>query len=75
MLPDRKELLDSAEKEKHSILAKHEAYAFYIDKVIEERCDEFDYTLEDDGYIIVYRDYEPAAASIFNYTVIAYKDI
>jgi hypothetical protein len=72
MLPDRKLELDNAQKDTHSIPHQCDAYAFYLDKAIEERCDEFDYTLEDDGYIIVYRDLEPAATSIFNYKVIAY---
>ena len=73
MTPTRKRALDNSEKQKYNISQDKKAYLFEFDKIIEERCDEFDYQLESDGYTIVFQDLEPAAVSIFNYTVIAYK--
>ena len=73
MTPDRKISLDNNEKVKHNIPRDKEAILFELDKIIEERCDEFDYELEEQGYLIAFRDMETAAVSIFNYKVIAYK--
>lgn len=73
MIPARERLLEITEKQKYNIPLDKEAYLFEFDKIIEERCDEFDNQLEGEGYIIVFQDLEPAAVSIFNYKVIAYK--
>ena len=73
MTPTRQTKLDNIEKEKRQIPSDKDAYLFELDKVIEERCDEFDNQLEAEGYSIVSQDMEPAAVSIFNYQVIAYK--
>lgn len=67
------ELID-AEKSKLKIPLDKVAYLFELDKVIEERCDQFDIELESDGFIIVSQDLAPAAVSIFNYKVVAYKN-
>ena len=45
-----------------------------LDRVIEERCDEFDYELEEEGFEIINRDLEPIATSIFRYRVVALKE-
>jgi hypothetical protein len=74
MTPTRQTTLDKIEMKKHSIPEDREAFLFELDKVIEERCDEFDYQLEGEGYTIVSQDMEPAAVSIFNYKVIAYRE-
>lgn len=73
MTPDRKSTLDNTEKLKYKIPLDRDAFLLELDKIIEERCDEFDYELEEEGYTIVFRDMETAAVSIFNYKVIAYK--
>lgn len=46
-------------------------YIFHIklEKVIEERCDELDYILEEEGYTILHQDYIRVATSIYNYLV------
>ena len=74
MIPDRETRLDNTEKERLGIPLEKEAVIFEFDKIIEERCDEFDFELEQLGYTVVSQDMEPAAVSIFNYKVIAYKD-
>jgi hypothetical protein len=73
MTPDRKITLDDTEKLKYKIPLDRVAFLFELDKVIEERCDEFDYELEEQGYVIANRDMETAAVSIFNYKVIVFK--
>ncbi len=73
MTPSKETLLDNIEKEKYQIPIDKEATLFEFDKVIEEHCDEFEYELEANGYTIAFQDLEPAATSIFNYKVIAYK--
>lgn len=40
-----------------------------LDRVIEERCDELDYLLEDHEYEILHRVYKELAINIFHYTV------
>lgn len=69
----RKRALKSEEKQKFNLPSNSKAFEFCLDKVIEERCDEFDYYLEDNGYEIANREMIPIATSIFNYKVIAYR--
>ena len=73
IVPTRKEEVTQKERIKYKILEQHEAFVFELDKVIEERCDEFIYQLEDEGYTLVSEELEPVAVSIFNFKVIAYK--
>jgi hypothetical protein len=73
MQANRQTLLDEDEKKKHGIAVSSQAFLFELDKVIEERCDEFDIELEQDGFTIISQDLDPAAVSIFNYKVIAYR--
>ena len=73
MQADREKILSFDEKKYYSIDPSREAFCFYLDKVIEERCDEFDLILEDDHFEIVDREYETIAANIFNYKVICFK--
>lgn len=40
-----------------------------LEKVIEERCDELDYHLEDQGHMILHQEYKRVATSIYNYKV------
>ena len=47
-------------------------YKISLQKVIEERCDELDYIIEDMGYEIIYRDLNRVATSIYNYCVYFY---
>ncbi len=49
------------------------AATYYLDKAIEERCDELDYMLEDMGYEIAHREMIRVATSIYNYEVIVFK--
>lgn len=44
-------------------------YKISLQKVIEERCDELDYIIEDMGYEIIYRELNRVATSIYNYSV------
>lgn len=46
-----------------------EVFVIKLFKVIEERCDELDYLLEDQGYEILHREYISVATSIYNYEV------
>ena len=48
-----------------------ETQCFELDKVIEERCDDLDYYLEDQGYEILHQEYIRVATSIYNYRVYA----
>lgn len=73
MNPTRKTKLDANAMAKYGVPPGSEAFLYELDKVIEERCDEFNYILESDGLTIVFEDLEPAAVSIFNYKVIAYR--
>ncbi|MBC77161.1 MAG: hypothetical protein CME64_14210 [Halobacteriovoraceae bacterium] len=73
MQPDEKRLLTDSEKKAIGVENEDSAYEFILDRVIEERCDEFDYELEDEAYTIIKKDMEPIATSIFKYTVIASK--
>lgn len=72
---ERKQKLDSIKAEE-LIAENHlevelstDIYTIQLDKVIEERCDELDYILEDNGYDIIHRDMKPVATNIFNYTI------
>lgn len=73
MRPERETILGTEEKLKYKIPLDREAFLYEFDKIIEERCDEFEYQLEREGYTIVSQDLEPVAVSIFNFKVIAYK--
>ena len=74
MFATRQTELDKDEKLELEIPLDKEAFLFELDKVIEERCDQFDNELEDNGYVIVSQDLSPAAVSIFNYKVVAYRN-
>ena len=74
MFATRQTELDEDEMSKFKIPIGKKAYLFELDKVIEERCDQFDLELEAEGFVIVSQDLCPAAVSIFNYNVIAYKN-
>jgi hypothetical protein len=50
-----------------------QAFSYFLEKSIEERCDELDYQLEDEGFEIVHRDLNPVATNIYNYEVIVFK--
>lgn len=73
MHPTKKISLTEKEKEKFEIPKNAKAFEFHLEKVIEERCDEFDMALEEDGFEIVDRDMIRVATSIYNYVVTAYK--
>ena len=73
MIPTRQKPLERNEKLKFKIPIDSEAWIFEFDKIIEERCDQFDYELEEEGYIIISQELTPAAVSIFNYKVIAFR--
>lgn len=49
------------------------AVCFELEKVIEERCDDLDYYLEDQGYEILHREYKRVATSIYDYQVYVIK--
>lgn len=74
MNPHHKRKLSDSEKEKIDIPSHWSAFEFGLDKVIEERCDEFEYELEEHGYEIFNRDYIRVATSIYNFRVIAAKE-
>ena len=59
---DKKELF--GDKHKDAVV-----YMNILEKVIEERCDELDYSLEAEGHQIIHREYITVATSIFNYQV------
>lgn len=65
--------LTSSEKEKYNLSQQSEAFEYFFEKVIEERCDEFENELESDGFEIIDRDYIPVATSIFNFKVVCLK--
>ena len=73
MTPDRIDNLSVEEKKLYKIPKETKAYRYSLDKVIEERCDEFDYILEDEGYEIIHRELKRVATSIFDYEVIVVK--
>ena len=73
IIPTGKRSLSNEEKGQFGSGPEDKLYEFTLEKVIEERCDEFDEQLDLQGMEIVHRDYRPIAASIFNYTVIAKK--
>ncbi len=74
MTPDKKIELTIKQKEKLGIKSNQHAFEFQLHKVIEERCDEFDYYLEEEGFEILERDMQRVATSIYNYTVVGFKD-
>lgn len=68
-----KRKLANEELEKLGLSIGGDVWEFSLEKVIEERCDEFENELEFNGWEIVEREYTPIAASIFNFKVIAQK--
>ena len=74
MTPDKQFALTNELKEKWDIPSETDAFEFQLHKVIEERCDEFDYYLEQEGFEIIERDMQRVATSIYNYTVIVIKN-
>ena len=75
MNADRQEKLTQEEREKYNIKDNSLAYRFYLDKVIEERCDEFDYILESEGFEILNQEMIRIATSIYNYEVTVTKPL
>lgn len=73
MSPHFKRALTDEEKEKYGVPGQ-EAFEFGLDKVIEERCDEFENELEFNGFTVLEREYVPIAASVFNFKVIAARE-
>lgn len=50
-------------------LSNKDVFFIQLEKVIEERCDELDCYLEDQGYEIIHRDFKTVATNIYNYKV------
>ena len=73
MIPDQIRELDELEKEKLGFTSNESIFEYILEKVIEERCDEFDYHLEESGFEIISRDFKRVATSIYNYKVIIHK--
>lgn len=71
-----KEKITTKEKAKLSEeikLPNGDVFKITLHKVIEERCDELDYLIEDSGYEIIHRDLNRVATSIYNYIAYFYK--
>jgi hypothetical protein len=73
MTPDRIEKLKLEDYPHFRLSSGSELYRYSIDKVIEERCDELDYILEEEGFEILDRNMIRVATSIYNYEVIVSK--
>ena len=71
MTPTSRRALNAQEKKRFNLTEDQQAFEFTLDKVIEERCDEFENELEFEGYEILETEHTPIAASIFNFRVIA----
>jgi hypothetical protein len=78
MTPDKIETINCIDFSKNNPDFKYSSntklYKYSLDKVIEERCDEFDYILEEEGFEIVTREMIRVATSIYNYKVIVSRD-
>jgi len=62
--------LNENEYQLYQIDSDWEAFEFYYSKVIEERCDQFEYELESEGYEVFNRDYIPIATSIYDFKLV-----
>lgn len=56
-------------EEREQFKIKEECYIIDLFKVIEERCDELDNEIDEEGYEIIHREYTRVATSIYNYQV------
>lgn len=65
--------LSNPQKTSLGIAVELEAFEYFFEKVIEERCDQFEQELEDEGFTIIDREYIPLAPSIFNFKIICTK--
>jgi hypothetical protein len=70
MLEQMRPLTDEEKEDLEIELPTGEIYIIELDRVIEERCDELDYILEDHGHEILHRDYKTLATNIYHYKVI-----
>jgi hypothetical protein len=70
---DKKEVIHYQDYPDLSEYASDTIYKITLHKVIEERCDELDYEIEDNGYEIIHRDMTRVATSIYNYDVFFIK--
>lgn len=66
---DQKIKATADQLEKYHIDSKNEVFVISLFKVIEERCDELDYIIDENGYEIHHREYTRVATSIYNYEV------
>lgn len=74
MLQMIKKKLTPEQYRQYKIDPEVEAYEIFYSQVIEERCDQFEYEYESEGYEIIDRELIPIATSIFNFRlVIAYE--
>lgn len=77
MVPDLIEQITTTKRkaliEKYSLNDDCKLLQYTLEKVIEERCDEFDYQLEEEGFKIIEREFKRVATSIYNYQVIVFK--
>lgn len=69
MLDQMRLLTDEEKKEVEIELPPGKTYIIELDRVIEERCDELDYILEDHGYEILHRDYKILSTNVYHYQV------
>lgn len=60
---------DATEEEKSKFNITEKCYVIELFKVIEERCDELDYEIDEEGHEILHREYTRVATSIYNYQV------
>ena len=56
-------------EEREQFKIKEECYIIDLFKVIEERCDELDNEIDEEGYEIIHQEYTRVATSIYNYQV------
>lgn len=67
---EKKTLAKDSDLEKYHLTdVGAEIFVIKLFKVIEERCDELDYQLEEEGYDILHQEYIRVATSIYNYEV------
>ena len=62
-------LTDEEKEELEVQIPEGKLFIIELDRVIEERCDELDYILEDHRYEIFHRDYKNLAVNIYHYKV------
>lgn len=74
MLQFEKRTLTQTEKEKLQIPHEWIAFEYFYSKVIEERCDQFEYEFESEGFEIIHSELIPVATSIFDFKLIIAKE-